>query len=220
MIITTIEENILVYCNRLAYILQDKNLANRRIIEHLQKNIGAPVKSVYKEIQCGNMKVLVVEHGELIVAGVHKYSVSLDLFYANYVFPDRILACFENHCWTCISENNLHIMKLELKWYENIVNGKKIIEGRLYDEKRKKIGIGDCIIFKPVGHMTRNTLLYTVVLGLRHYNSFREMLEKEGIERVLPGVYDLNEGVEVYREYYSVEDEKKYGVIAIELGLL
>ena len=219
MIITTIEGNTVVYCSGSVYILQDKGRATKILQEGIQNKIGAPVKSVYKEIQCSNMHVI-AGLNRLTITGVHKYTVDLDLLYTNYVFPDKILACFRGHCWTCSLGSNLHIMKLEHKWYEHIVNGRKTVEGRLYDEKRRKIGIGDCIVFKPVGCSKCNTLLYTVVLGLRRYNSFREMLEKEGIEHVLPDIHSLDEGVKVYRKYYSAEDEERYGVVAIELGLL
>ena len=219
MIITTIEGNIAVYCNGSTYILQDERQVSKILLEEIQNKIGAPVKSVYKEIQCDNMHVI-VESNRLTIIGVHKYTVDLNLLYANYVFPDKILACFRGHCWTCSMGGNLHMMKLEYKWYEHIVSGRKTVEGRLYDEKRRKIGVGDCIVFKPVGCTRCNTLLYTVVLGLRRYRSFKEMLEREGIEHVLPDIHGLDEGIKVYREYYSVENEERYGVVAIELGLL
>lgn len=40
-----------------------------------------------------------------------------------------------------------HGMKLQKQSFENIVNGKKIIESRLFDEKRQLINIGDQIEF-------------------------------------------------------------------------
>jgi len=43
------------------------------------------------------------------------------------------------------------------------------------------------------------------------------MLKKEGIENVLPGVKNIEEGVQIYRQFYSEEREKKYGVVAIEV---
>ena len=41
-----------------------------------------------------------------------------------------------------------HNMKLNDAPFETIKNGKKTIELRLYDEKRRKIKIGDTICFK------------------------------------------------------------------------
>ena len=46
------------------------------------------------------------------------------------------------------------------------------------------------------------------------------MLLSEGVNRVLPSISDVDEGVNVYYKYYSREDEERYGVVAIGLGLL
>jgi ASC-1-like (ASCH) protein len=100
-------------------------------------------------------------------------------------------------------------MGLQEEYLKAIAEGKKKIEGRLYDEKRQKIKPGDIIIFE--------NKLMCVVKDIRVYSSFREMLESEGIENVLPGVRDIEEGIKVYRKFYSEEKERKYGVAAIEV---
>ncbi|MDV3103805.1 ASCH domain-containing protein [Thermococcus waiotapuensis] len=100
-------------------------------------------------------------------------------------------------------------MGLQEEYLRAIAEGRKKIEGRLYDEKRQGIKPGDTIIFEDK--------LMCVVKDVRVYSSFREMLESEGIENVLPGVKDVEEGVKIYRKFYSEEKEKKYGVVAIEV---
>jgi len=100
-------------------------------------------------------------------------------------------------------------MGLQEEYLKAIAAGKKRIEGRLYDEKRQAIKPGDEIIFE--------NKLMCVVKDVRIYSSFKEMLEKEGLENVLPGVKSIEEGVKVYRRFYSEEKEKKYGVAAIEV---
>ncbi|CAD5245357.1 ASCH domain-containing protein [Thermococcus camini] len=100
-------------------------------------------------------------------------------------------------------------MGLQEEYLKAIAEGRKRIEGRLYDEKRQAIRPGDEIVFE--------NKLVCVVKDVRVYSSFREMLEKEGIENVLPGVGSVEEGVKVYRRFYSDEKEKKYGVAAIEV---
>jgi len=100
-------------------------------------------------------------------------------------------------------------MGLQEEYLKAIAGGKKRIEGRLYDEKRQRIRPGDEVIFE--------NRLMCVVKDVRVYSSFREMLEKEGLENVLPGVGSIEEGVKVYRRFYSEEKEKKYGVAAIEI---
>ncbi|RLF90227.1 isomerase [Thermococci archaeon] len=100
-------------------------------------------------------------------------------------------------------------MGLQEEYLRLIKEGKKRIEGRLYDEKRRRIKEGDIIIFEGK--------LRAKVKALRIYPSFKEMLKKEGIENVLPGVKNIEEGVQIYRQFYSEEREKKYGVVAIEV---
>ncbi|THG02278.1 hypothetical protein TEA_012249 [Camellia sinensis var. sinensis] len=47
------------------------------------------------------------------------------------------------------------------------------------------------------------------------YASFSEMLEAESLTKVLPGVKAIEEGVEIYRKFYSEEKERSNGVLAI-----
>ncbi len=217
MIITTIEEKIIVYCNRVAHILSANSDVHRDLIERISQNIGAPVRTVYKEIQCGETCVKL--NNTLTIKGRTVYSMHYNILLNDYVFPNRLIACYKGVCWTCASDYNLHVMKLEHKWFDYIASGRKNIEGRLYDEKRRRIRIGDCILFKSTSDRVDGSL-YTIVIGLRRYNSFREMLISEGIERVLPGIYSINEGINVYYKYYSPVEEQKYGVLAIEVDLL
>ncbi|NJE26846.1 ASCH domain-containing protein [Thermococcus sp. MV5] len=100
-------------------------------------------------------------------------------------------------------------MGLQEEYLRLIKEGKKKIEGRLYDEKRRQVKPGDTIIF--------GEKLKVKVKALRVYSSFREMLSEEGLENVLPGVKTIEEGVQIYRRFYTEEEEKKYGVVAIEI---
>jgi len=100
-------------------------------------------------------------------------------------------------------------MGLQEEYLKAIAEGRKKVEGRLYDEKRQGIRPGDTIIFE--------NKLMVVVKDVRVYSSFREMLENEGLENVLPGVKSIEEGLKIYRKFYSEEKEKRYGVAAIEV---
>ncbi len=66
-----------------------------------------------------------------------------------------------------------HHMKLATEPYNNIAFGKKVIESRLFDEKRQQIEIGDQIIFSENGK-PENTLT-TVVRELLRYQTFKEL---------------------------------------------
>jgi len=57
----------------------------------------------------------------------------------------------------------------------------------------------------------------TKIVGKRAYSTFKEYLETEGLDKCLPGIETIEDGVGVYYKYYTPEDEAKYGVLAIEL---
>ncbi|XP_052172329.1 uncharacterized protein LOC127788256 isoform X2 [Diospyros lotus] len=50
---------------------------------------------------------------------------------------------------------------------------------------------------------------------VHRYASFSEMLEAESLSKVLPGVETIEEGVQIYRKFYSEEKERSNGVLAI-----
>ncbi len=106
-------------------------------------------------------------------------------------------------------ELRVHHMGLEEEYLELIKEGKKTVEGRVKDDKRVRIKPGDKILF--------NRRLLVEVVDVREYDSFEEMLREEGLENVLPNVDSIEEGVEVYRKFYSSGKEKMFGVLAIEI---
>ncbi len=108
----------------------------------------------------------------------------------------------------------LHQMKLKLPPFEKIKNGSKTIELRLYDEKRQKVQVGDFIEFTCLDDATKK--IQTRVTALHQYSSFAELyaaLPKEKLGYNLTDTPDPNH----MDDYYSREDQKKYGVLGIEL---
>lgn len=107
-------------------------------------------------------------------------------------------------------------MKLATEPYNNIVSGKKVIESRLFDEKRQQIAIGDQIVFsendKPENNVT------TVVKGLLHYQTFKELFADH--EPSLFGEENRDFLLTQIKQFYSDEDEQKYGVVGIRVELL
>lgn len=100
-------------------------------------------------------------------------------------------------------------------WFSHIKSGKKKVEGRLNKSWVSTLQKIDRIIWADA-----DSQFSTIVEDLKHYGSFKEMLEKEGIQNVLPGIDTIEDGVQIYRKFYSEADEKKFGVIGIHLKLL
>lgn len=110
-----------------------------------------------------------------------------------------------------------HRMKLRNSPYQKIREGKKTIEIRLCDEKRQKVKIGDRIEFTNLDDPSRK--LITEVKALHRFSGFGEMF------RVLPGTaMGFEEGEtpdpNIMEDYYSAEEQAKYGALGIELILL
>lgn len=112
----------------------------------------------------------------------------------------------------------VHELKLRSVYFDLIKNGVKIYEGRLNDEKRQQIDVGDIITFKREPEL--KDAFNAEVKDLIYFNSFEEMantlpLDKVGFEKETP-----DEVVGIYHQFYSLENEKKYGVVAIKVEVL
>lgn len=102
-------------------------------------------------------------------------------------------------------------------YFTFVKKGIKTVEGRLNKGKYKEIQPKDHIV---VFNNEETESFEVIVIGVRNYFSFKELLEKEGLKKVLPNVETLEEGSNIYREFYSEEDEKKFGVVAIEVEVV
>ncbi len=123
-----------------------------------------------------------------------------------YLYDGLIIARKANNFMTT------HQLKLATEPFNAIISGNKTIESRLYDAKRQKIQIGDLIIFT-----NRDNSEQTVtaeVVGLLRYATFRDLFSHNN-PRKFGG--DNVEWLEnQISEFYSIEDQKIYGVIGIE----
>ncbi len=113
----------------------------------------------------------------------------------------------------------IHDMSLNSQPFEKIKNGYKVIEVRLYDEKRQRVHPKDIIVFSNLSDKTEK--LAVEVLGLSIFSSFRELFSN--FEKLKFG-HLINETVEGQinrqREHYTEGEEKKYGVVGIHIKLL
>jgi ASC-1-like (ASCH) protein len=105
-----------------------------------------------------------------------------------------------------------HEMKLNQIPYSKIANGNKIIESRLYDDKRKLIQLGDIIKFVCVG---TDTSVTTLVQGLYLYSDFKSLFND--FDPKLFGGENADKLYSEIEQFYSPEDQKKYGVVGIRL---
>lgn len=109
-----------------------------------------------------------------------------------------------------------YVLKLHQIPFEKIANGQKIIESRLFDEKRSIINIGDEIIFSQ--NENPSNTVKTKVIALYRYPSFERLFSD------FPSSYFGGDSKEFLLDeiskFYSEEDQNKYGVIGIKFGIV
>ncbi|MDD2482378.1 MAG: ASCH domain-containing protein [Lutispora sp.] len=101
--------------------------------------------------------------------------------------------------------------------FDLIKIGQKNIEIRLFDDKRKELKIDDIIIFSKLPNCREKLIIR--ITGLKRYDSFSHLFENippkcfgwdgRSIDWMLNEIYMI----------YSMEQEKKYGIIAISFKL-
>lgn len=107
----------------------------------------------------------------------------------------------------------IHEMRLNNEPFNKIKEGTKTVELRLLDEKRKALRVGDKIIFT---NRANNEKIDVVVTNLFKADSFEPIYEK--YSKVAMGYNEEDDAKpEDMEEYYSKEEIKKYGCIAIEI---
>lgn len=94
-----------------------------------------------------------------------------------------------------------------------IKSGAKTIEARLFDEKGQLIQLGDEIIFTSTEDSSESIQMR--VIGLLRYRSFADMYQ--GNDPTKFGGTSADELIKGIHEYYDYEDERRYGVLGIEL---
>ena len=112
-----------------------------------------------------------------------------------------------------------HKMQLNDSPFYSIWNNKKTIELRLFDDKRRSVSIDDTIVFSNRNEADK--MISVKVIALHVFDSFETLyktlpLEKCGYSKdALPkaNAEDMN-------QYYSIEEQKKYGVVGIEFELI
>ena len=102
--------------------------------------------------------------------------------------------------------------KYEIKMSELLNSLTKTIEFRLYDEKRKLIKIGDQIEFSKLPELEEK--LFVDVLDLYREETFERLFRK-----LIDDEREVQRKTHAMKEFYSDEDEKKYGVVGIKILL-
>lgn len=109
------------------------------------------------------------------------------------------------------------IMHVNDEPFQKIKNGTKTVELRLYDEKRRNLSITNNLLWL-INRDNEQDALMARIRDVHIYPTFRELFEnKELFDKCGFDCLSPLEAAEVMHKYYSAEDERKYGVIGIEM---
>ena len=109
----------------------------------------------------------------------------------------------------------IHIMKLKEQYFDCIKNGTKEYEIRLNDEKRKNIKKEDFIEFQKEPYLEDRFIVK--VDDLLYFDNFHELLNNININLLAPSFVSKEKLYSDLEEFYPIEKQNKYGVVAIKL---
>lgn len=111
----------------------------------------------------------------------------------------------------------MHFMRVQEKYYNLLKSGKKTVELRLNDDKRRQIKVGDKIEF--TNGSDKNDHFMAEVVALHTAPDFETLCTKCITPR--QGGFDMKEElISVLEEFYKPAVQKKYGVVGIEIKVL
>ncbi len=115
----------------------------------------------------------------------------------------------------------------ESKLLDDIIAGRKTIEGRLNRDKFAQYRVGDIVSLRRDIRDAEGVLrdgepdaARIQVVAIRRYATFLKLVTAEGFTKVIPHAKTALEAADEYNKYYSSEDQAAYGVLAIEIKYL
>ena len=109
-----------------------------------------------------------------------------------------------------------HKMHLKEPYFSYIKGGTKRIELRLFDDKRRRIDLGDFIEFSG----SNDKSVQARVVGLLRYDSFVDLCKDFDIAILADKVATKDDLIATLDEFYSPEKQAQFGVIGIRFELV
>lgn len=107
----------------------------------------------------------------------------------------------------------IHHLHLHPEPFRLVQSGKKTVESRLLDEKRQKYAVGDTLVF--LNRENEEETVKVRITKLHQSTTFNELFTQNDL--VVSFSYSSPEDLlRNIKQYYSQEDQAKYGVVGIE----
>ena len=101
--------------------------------------------------------------------------------------------------------------------FDIVLNKDKDVEIRVNDEKRRKLNVGDTLVFLNRGNEEEQ--IRATITNLVYFNNFLEVVDNYPMKRIYLDEYTKEDFVNLISRFYSEEEVNKYGVVAIEFEL-
>ena len=103
-------------------------------------------------------------------------------------------------------------------WFTLIDLGLKTVEGRRYYGRFKDMQVGQVIQWININMGYRS--VYTRITDLVVYQDLDSYLRTEGLNKCLPSIKTIGQGIDIYYGIYAPEDITATGMLAIRFELL
>ena len=109
------------------------------------------------------------------------------------------------------------IVHLHPEVFNIVLNKDKDVEIRVNDEKRRKLNIGDTLVF--LKRDNEQEQLKATITNLVYFNNFLEVTDYYDMKRIYLEDTTKEEYINLMKQFYNDEEVNKYGVVAIEFKL-
>lgn len=108
-------------------------------------------------------------------------------------------------------------MEVEGIWFKHLVSGLKPVEGRKKSAKWEKLKVGQVLEVRC--KETQEVRLFKIS-HINEYNNVVDYLIGEGLNRCLPGVNSIEEGVTIYQQWSTPQELEQYKFLAIGMSVI
>ena len=105
------------------------------------------------------------------------------------------------------------VFHLDSDVFEIVRMGKKDIEVRINDEKRRTLNVGDSLVF--LKRPNDDEEIRAKVEKLEYYDFFEDLVDNYDMSRIYLSNYNKEEYLNEMKRFYTREEQEKYGVVAI-----
>lgn len=116
-----------------------------------------------------------------------------------------------------MGDNMEMFVHLDSDIFDVVLGGEKNVEIRVNDEKRRRLHVGDTLIF--LRRPEEIDKIKATVTNLVYFGSFEDVVNNYEMKRMYLENKSKEDYINLMKRFYSDEEVSQYGVVAIEFEL-